>query len=305
MRLFDIARRHRRRHHSRGQALVELALVTPILVLLFAAALDLGRIFYSDITITNAAREGALEASKNPTSWQANSPCSKTTNRVMCRVVNEASGSFVTVVPADVAMSCAPSCTAALGNIVTVSVNGHFSLITPILAAFTGGQDITLSSTASAQIETTPTFSAAATATPTPTPTPTPAPTATPTATPAPTAGPTATPTAAPTATPTATPVACAAPVASFTVNPTSGSQYKNFGNPGTTFTFTNTSTNMIAGCNPIWSWSFGDGSGTSSNQNPVYIFSNWNTTPGFTVTLTASNSVTSSSATRVIPVSK
>ena len=268
-------------------------MVTPILVLLFAAALDLGRIFYSDITITNAAREGALEASKNPTSWQANTACSKATNRVMCRVVNEATGSFVTVAPADVAVACAPSCTAALGNIVTVSVDGHFSLITPILAAFTGGQNITLSSTASAQIETTPTFSAAATATPTPTPTPTPASTATPA------------PTATPTGGPTATPVVCVAPAASFTVDPTAGFQFKGPGNPGTTFSFTNTSTNMAAGCNPIWSWSFGDGSGTSSNKNPVYVFSNWNTTPGFTVTLTASNSVTSSSATLVIPVSK
>lgn len=305
MHLFDIARRRRRRHHSRGQALVELALVTPILVLLFAAALDLGRIFYSDITITNAAREGALEASKNPTSWQANTACSKATNRVMCRVVNEASGSFVTVVPADVAMACTPSCTAALGNTVTVSVAGRFSLITPILAAFTGGQNITLSSTASAQIETKPTFSAAATASPTPTPTPSPTPTATPTATPAPTAGPTATPTAAPTPTPTATPVACAAPVASFTVNPTSGFQFRGPGNPGTTFTFTNTSTNMIAGCNPIWSWTFGDGSGTSSIKDPLYVFTTWNTSPGFTITLSASNSIGSSFATRVISVAK
>ena len=37
MRLFDIARRHRRGPHSRGQSLVELALILPVLMLLVAA----------------------------------------------------------------------------------------------------------------------------------------------------------------------------------------------------------------------------------------------------------------------------
>ena len=56
-----------RRKRSRGQSLVELALVLPILLLLVAGALDLGRLYYSQITITKAAKEGALEASTNPT----------------------------------------------------------------------------------------------------------------------------------------------------------------------------------------------------------------------------------------------
>ena len=64
-------------------------------MLLVAATIDLGRIFYSQITITNAAREGAMEASRNPTSFQANAACNTTTNRIMCRVINESKGSFV------------------------------------------------------------------------------------------------------------------------------------------------------------------------------------------------------------------
>ena len=44
---------------SRGQALVELALILPVFLVLFAAALDLGRLYYSQITIHNAAKEGA------------------------------------------------------------------------------------------------------------------------------------------------------------------------------------------------------------------------------------------------------
>lgn len=42
-----------------GQELAEFAIVLPLLLLVAFGVLDLGRIFHSAITITNAAREGA------------------------------------------------------------------------------------------------------------------------------------------------------------------------------------------------------------------------------------------------------
>ena len=44
--------------NSKGQGLVELALVLPILLLIVFGVLDLGRIFFATIGLTNAAREG-------------------------------------------------------------------------------------------------------------------------------------------------------------------------------------------------------------------------------------------------------
>jgi Flp pilus assembly protein TadG len=251
---------------ARGQSIVELALILPILLLLVAAAIDLGRVFYSQITISNAAREGALEAAKNPDSFQSGAACDATTNRVMCRVVNESTGSFITVRPADVAMACAPSpcpATPVLGNMVEVTVDADFELITPILSSFIGGGGLTLTSTATAQIAVVPpTSGAVATPTPAPTPTPTgtgPAPTATPTPTPTGTGG-------APTP-----PPFCPVPQASFSYEPTIGIKKKR-----TDVAFTSTSTNMdsvsLPGCGPfIFSWNFGDGSGASSDPNPVF----------------------------------
>ena len=46
---------------SRGQAIVETALLLPILMLLTMGSADLGRVFYYSIEITNAAREGARQ----------------------------------------------------------------------------------------------------------------------------------------------------------------------------------------------------------------------------------------------------
>ena len=176
----------------------------------------------------------------------------------------------------------------AIGNTVSVSVNGHFALITPILAGFLGGQNLTLTSVAAAQIMTEPDINPV-TATSTPTPTPAPTATATPT--------PTGTGTAAPTgtATPVPTVAPCFVPVANFTVNPTSGVRDKN--NRPAPSSSSRHPTNMTPACDPIWSWNFGDGSGVSSAQNPTYVYGTSNTNPGYTVTLSVSNTAGSSAS--------
>ena len=55
-----------RNSSSQGQGLVEFALVLPLLLLILFGVLDLGRIFATAITVTNAAREGARYISLHP-----------------------------------------------------------------------------------------------------------------------------------------------------------------------------------------------------------------------------------------------
>jgi Flp pilus assembly protein TadG len=58
--------RFRRDRHGRtGQALVEFALIFPILILMLVALFDLGRAVFAYNTLTNAAREGARIAIVN------------------------------------------------------------------------------------------------------------------------------------------------------------------------------------------------------------------------------------------------
>lgn len=54
----DVARRTRARGEA-GSELIELAIVLPILLLVFAAIIDFGFLFQRFETLTNAAREGA------------------------------------------------------------------------------------------------------------------------------------------------------------------------------------------------------------------------------------------------------
>lgn len=45
---------------SRGQATIEMALLLPLLLVLVLGAVEFGRLFFTHIVITNAAREGAF-----------------------------------------------------------------------------------------------------------------------------------------------------------------------------------------------------------------------------------------------------
>ena len=59
-----------RRRRSRGQSLVEFAIVLPILLLLTLVALDFGRVYLGWINLQSMSRIAANLAANNPTAWQ-------------------------------------------------------------------------------------------------------------------------------------------------------------------------------------------------------------------------------------------
>ncbi len=54
-------------HEQRGSSLIELALVTPLLLLLLVGSVDLGRACYAAIEVAAAANAGAAYGTQNPT----------------------------------------------------------------------------------------------------------------------------------------------------------------------------------------------------------------------------------------------
>lgn len=55
-----IGRRQRRQRQYRGQGIVEMALLTPLLMLILLGALDLGRAYIYATRLNNAVKEGAM-----------------------------------------------------------------------------------------------------------------------------------------------------------------------------------------------------------------------------------------------------
>ncbi|HEX5016362.1 MAG TPA: PKD domain-containing protein [Actinomycetes bacterium] len=154
MNLFALVARLRRRPRSRGQSLVEFALILPLLLIFLATVLDLGRIYYANISLLNAAREGAFQASKTPNSYLAGQPCDTNTNLIVCRVQLESKGSMVEIAATDIGVSCSKTgCPVESDSTVRVEVSGQFQLITPILGFIFGGQTINMESSATQQIE--------------------------------------------------------------------------------------------------------------------------------------------------------
>lgn len=115
-------RGHQRiRSRERGQSMVELALIMPLVLVLLFAIVDFGRAYSAWVTITNAAREGARYAITDPTN----------TNAITNRTLSTA-GSYGSDGNLGVSVSCPSGCVS--GKSVVVQTTYNLSLITPLVA---------------------------------------------------------------------------------------------------------------------------------------------------------------------------
>ncbi len=73
-----------------GQSLVEMAMVLPVLALLTFGLLDFGRAYYFQVSITNAAREGARVGILNIYTGPQNPTCSSSNSWATCPVQKDA-----------------------------------------------------------------------------------------------------------------------------------------------------------------------------------------------------------------------
>lgn len=125
------AGRSRGRRRTRGQSLVEFALVVPIFLLLLCGILDFGVVLYSRMTVINAAREGARVAT-----LMAGESVGDITSKARDTANNAAGGLDVST-----SVSCENSCKA--GAFVTVTVSHDHRVFFPLLF----GTSIPMSST--------------------------------------------------------------------------------------------------------------------------------------------------------------
>ena len=112
-------RKGKREGKEKGQSLTELALVLPVMLLILAGVLDLGRLYYVTVALTDAAGEGAIYAAINPYA----------TDEIIARA-QAASGGLVQIDAEKININC-PVITA--GEPVTVTVDYDFTLATPII----------------------------------------------------------------------------------------------------------------------------------------------------------------------------
>jgi len=109
-----------------GQSLVELALVLPIVLLLILGAMDFGRMFYTKIVITNAAREGVnyLSRHKEDKDNCASGECFQDTWEV---IQEEGTSSGISFIYSEVDWANTNCCT--VGSPVAINITKSIDLI--------------------------------------------------------------------------------------------------------------------------------------------------------------------------------
>ncbi len=123
-----------------GQSLVEFALIIPVFLVLLLMAVDFGRLFFTYIQVSNAAREAAAYGAAQPTDSAG----------MQARAVQEKNSQTQGEGPLDpIATTCRNqagtviACTAApggagSGNTLTVTVRQPFRFLTPLINDFLG-----------------------------------------------------------------------------------------------------------------------------------------------------------------------
>jgi PKD repeat protein len=132
---------------------VEFALVVPVFLLLLLIAMDFGRLFFTYVQVSNAAREATAYAATQPTdvatmtvrAGQERSTQSQGEGALepLAVVCNDQSGTVI-------ACTSAAGGTGA-GNTVTVTVGQRFGFLTPLINNFFGG-DLTVRASASSAV---------------------------------------------------------------------------------------------------------------------------------------------------------
>lgn len=123
------------RSRQSGQSLVEMAISLTMLLMLMAGVLDIGRAYYTYLSLRDAAAEGAAYGSIHPTD----------TSGIIDRVVGESPGGVVnwgaSTVTTDILVK---NCR---GGGIKVKVDYSYTLLTPFIGSIVGSQTLPLSAT--------------------------------------------------------------------------------------------------------------------------------------------------------------
>lgn len=110
--------------NTKGQAMVEFALILPVILLLVLGVVEFGRFYNAWLMVTHASREGARTASLGGTGTEIES--------AVTAVMASYDASRLTV-------TVNPSSGRTRGDRVTVTVTYAIDPLTPMIGAITGG----------------------------------------------------------------------------------------------------------------------------------------------------------------------
>ena len=131
-----VRRRHKR---TRGQSVVEFALVIPVLLLLTLTAIDFGRVFLGWVNLQQMTRIAANEAAEHASVWAVPGPADPTGEKAEYRAKVGNDAHLINCTLPNPLPDPVLGAGTALGSPVTVALSCQFGIITPIVSNIIGG----------------------------------------------------------------------------------------------------------------------------------------------------------------------
>ncbi len=144
----NVHRRSQRSSRTRGQSLVEFALIAPVLIVLIVGAAQVAAILYAGITVASTAHDAAKVASEQPIQSTAFASggaagngvtCAVGSTNPVCRAANQSKGLLGTVTTTiakstgDTSPACPTNSNAVPDGYVTVTVSNDVPIFVPFL----------------------------------------------------------------------------------------------------------------------------------------------------------------------------
>jgi hypothetical protein len=264
-----------RRHEkvSRGQAMVEFAIILPLLALLLVMAIDFGRVFFGAVALQNAARIGADFAASHADAWDSETGGEDENDRDRYRasILSDLQALNCTLedpVPPDPVFDTDVDGDGDFytdGDIARVELACDFGLLTPLAEAALGGP-VSLRTRADFAITRTINANLPEVVNP--------------------------------------PPPLCDPPVASFTTVPAPASGGRVQVASGGTVAFTDTSTTAPSCAIEEWLWEFGDGAESNQpNVDHVFVYGGSGGNTNYLVRLTVTSDGGSDTETIIVRV--
>lgn len=151
----QLSEKHRPRCSSNAQALIELALILPLLMVLIVGALEFGRLWSTKIVLTNAAREGAYYLTTHSDDCAVSGTVITSVKAVQASQ-NEAKNSGVVLPASDIGISgdsCNPGTPITVTTTTTVNNILVISLLRNLFHLPGSGNSITVASSVEMMIQ--------------------------------------------------------------------------------------------------------------------------------------------------------
>lgn len=147
MTAFPPASRRRRSPRAllaqRGATIVEFAIIAPAFLMLMIGVIELSMVYFANLTMQHAVREGARYAVTGQSNLDPNTSSQQRYQAVMQKIKDSSMGMYDKVGPPTVSVSNisggSNSGTGMFGNpgdIVVISLDCNWPLVTPMMAAF-------------------------------------------------------------------------------------------------------------------------------------------------------------------------